>query len=532
MRDVRQPFLLIILMCVVLLPRLVGLGDVVTADENLWVNRSVRFIHALLDLDLAATAQTAHPGVITMWVAGVAIAVRTLMGDYSWLDFYPVGQFAVALTTAACLIGCFFLLRRLAGQTAAFVAVMLLAFDPFFLAHSRILHLDALLASLMLLSVLFFCVWIQSPLKIRYAASAGLFGGLALLAKIPAVFLLPFFALATVGTVLFRKFSAHGSAAQDAARLQLGAVTRGSLLMLLAMCATAFVFYPAHWADPLLLARSVLGARNISAHEHGQFVLGSAVADPGAAMYILVLLFRTTPITLLAPLSLSGVLVLRCFRNPRQISAHMPLILILLLYVAFFTIFVAVVPKKMDRYLLPVFPALDVIAGLGLSHAINFATTRWPRRMGVRLAGLVIASAIVIHAWPAVSLHPHHLAYYNPLVGGSTVAPRVLLIGRGEGLDIAAAYLNSKPNPKALIVATEFPEVLEVHFKGKTLTTKTEQYNPDTLSLADYLIVYISGLQKGVLRLPQEVLQYHLRHVPERTIVLNNIEYAYIYRLR
>ena len=69
----------------------------------------------------------------------------------------------------------------------------------------------------------------------------------------------------------------------------------------------------------------------------------------------------------------------------------------------------------------------------------------WPAgghgRAPALLAAVLSAFAFAL-IWPA---RPYYLPYYNPLVGGTKVAPRVLLYGWGEALDRAAAYLNTSP---------------------------------------------------------------------------------------
>ncbi len=50
-----------------ILPRLVYLGQYVTADENLWLRRSANFYYALGQRDFKHTFQMPHPGVMTSW---------------------------------------------------------------------------------------------------------------------------------------------------------------------------------------------------------------------------------------------------------------------------------------------------------------------------------------------------------------------------------------------------------------------------------------------------------------------------------
>ena len=66
------PFLLFF---IALLPRAISLGTTMTADEHLWVARSLRFIEAIKAGDWAGTFQSGHPGVPTMWISGTALEI-------------------------------------------------------------------------------------------------------------------------------------------------------------------------------------------------------------------------------------------------------------------------------------------------------------------------------------------------------------------------------------------------------------------------------------------------------------------------
>jgi len=92
--------------------------------------------------------------------------------------------------------------------------------------------------------------------------------------------------------------------------------------------------------------------------------------------------------------------------------------------------------------------------------------------------------------------------------------------------------LNKKKNAAELTVASEFKYLLTVFFEGTVKTTKRKEYKPGTLESSDYLVVYISGLQKKNLRLPNEVLQYYSNHKPEHVIELGGLVYASIFNLK
>ena len=178
-----------------------------------WYLRSAHFIEAVLTGNWADTVYSEHPGVALMWPAGIGLKIYwTISGvtpaahavppDFEPIHFFgpvPVAEIAAALIPLALLIalgilGIYLLLRRLFGEATAAVAAILLALSPYYLAQSKVLHLDAWMATLMLLSALALLLHRREHLT-RWLLLSGALGGLALLVKTTALFLLPFTAL-------------------------------------------------------------------------------------------------------------------------------------------------------------------------------------------------------------------------------------------------------------------------------------------------------------------------------------------------
>ena len=67
----------------------------------------------------------------------------------------------VVLAITASLLTAFALSTRLFGLWPALLGFGLLAFSPFHIAHSRLLHLDGLVSSFMFLAVIAFLVYLQ-----------------------------------------------------------------------------------------------------------------------------------------------------------------------------------------------------------------------------------------------------------------------------------------------------------------------------------------------------------------------------------
>jgi hypothetical protein len=124
----------------------------------------------------------------------------------------------------------------------------------------------------------------------------------------------------------------------------------------------------------------------------------------------------------------------------------------------------------------------------------------------------------------ALPYHPYYFSYFNPLTGGGATAQKLVRIGWGEGMEQAADYLQSQEHPEEMVVATRFWRFL-LGFKGKEIMLDAggEWVN------ADKIIFYIQQRQRMLDPSPG-VIRYFQEHVPpEKTIVINGINYADIY---
>jgi 4-amino-4-deoxy-L-arabinose transferase-like glycosyltransferase len=197
--------------------------------------------------------------------------------------------------------------------------------------------------------------------------------------------------------------------------------------------------------------------------------------------------------------------------------------ILLLLFVVGFLLFLTLPSKKLDRYALPVFPALDLLAGLGywavgtrLLRALAARRPGAPRLAAVGLVGLLgIAQAL-----PLLMVAPYPLAYYNPLMGGAPAAARVMLVGWGEGLDQVAAYLNAQPGARRQRIAIYFPLVL--NFQGMVTGTVTSIGDPDPV---DYVVDYVNASQRS--QIPGAIVG----QAPELAVRINGIVYARVFRM-
>jgi hypothetical protein len=179
---------------------------------------------------------------------------------------------------------------------------------------------------------------------------------------------------------------------------------------------------------------------------------------------------------------------------------------------------------KRTRYLLPIFPVLDVIAAVGLLWLGQLIARRWladwPTR---RLAGVGLGALLLVQAVVVLPHHPYYYDFYNPLLGGGPVAVKLIRVGWGEGMDQVADFLNTQPDPEELTVATRFGKYM-VDFSGRRILLDTTW----RWLHADYVVLYVQQVQK-MLEPGPGVIRYLQRRTPEHVVRLGGIDYAWVY---
>lgn len=545
---------------IALIPRVTGLADFFTIDEPYhWIGRVQRFADALLARDWAATNQTGHPGVTTMWLGTIGrwLAARNGIVDPGWAgggaDYLAMLRLPLAVANSLAIVAGYLLLRRIVRPSVAFLGALLWATSPFLIAHSRLLHLDALLTSCMTLSILALLAAVGTADRKRISgwasqqsavgngpinnqqsaicnhlwlvALSGLFGGLALLTKSPSLLLLPVIAaIALFGDATQLRVSRQ----QLIAALKRLAVW-GAVALLLAI-----VLWPALWVAPIATIGSVIREIIVNGgeeHHSGNFFAGQEVGDPGPLFYPVVVLWRTTPWTLLGLIALAGFSIYRVIRRDPRVRLDRAL-----LWLAFFAIFFGVVmsiePKKFDRYLLPIWPAIEILAAAGLVAIADWglrSADRWLGHSIKRRSRFLVLGSLALVAVSAINLtwyQPYYLAYFNPLLGGGSVAQRVMLVGWGEGLEEVGAWLRARPDLKRGPVLSWIPPVLAPFIPAETLVL---DLRPTLIrEPSSYAVLYSRSIQH---RESPEAEAY-VRQTPALfTLRKYGIDYASIHQL-
>jgi len=106
------------LFIVAAVPRMMDLGVFLTADEKNWIGRSFEFVRAFKDWRFNDMLQTTHPGVITMWLAGVSVTIKMLTSHIPFsfqnlVNFVAAAQFPIALVNSLAVPAIYLFLRKL-----------------------------------------------------------------------------------------------------------------------------------------------------------------------------------------------------------------------------------------------------------------------------------------------------------------------------------------------------------------------------------------------------------------------------------
>ncbi len=503
-----------------------------------------------------------HPGVTTMWIAGLRTfstkpgmdvenlaCARWLIGIVVWMG---IG--------IACL-----LLYKLLGQWMALAGFACLAYSPLFLAQTRRVHTDALATIFILLTVLLFLLYCQNRKYRCYLILSGISFGLAVLSKSYALVLLLWVPLCLF---LFRNQEKHIG--------QFSTCIAEGLCFLNCAVLTGIAFWPIFWTPlfgimtlcllgltitlskgmrnkrcsvMLILAACIgLGLLCIRAtqtvwhifdkvnwavttpHEVEHFFLGKVAYDPGWLFYPFVLTIKSTPLML--PLALIGCILLwKRRKHSEETSRQFQMALALVAGVLLFTLCLSATSKKFSRYLLPAFPMLEILAAIGFVEGLKWSYAALRSCFGTEATKrdkrpLVVIACLCfffLQVFPVLALHPYYGTYYN-LCWKVTDITKIITVGEASGLDIAAKYLNEKPDARNLVVqvsplATEF---VYHYFQGPVYRADRQ-----TNLSPDYEVIYIRDSQIG------RVLQAGtLNGELEAVITLNGIDHVWIYKVR
>ncbi len=347
-------------------------------------------------------------------------------------------------TVAASLLLAFFVFswaQKLYGITASLVSLIFYAFCPNFLAHSQFVTNDVYCACLIFISVYFFTQYIRHS-SLKKLTVTSVLTGIALLTKQTALLLLPAYGLILLyAHFLSRKGSESCETRPQARRwllhmalfvLILGAVINAgylfngtfrsvgsyldqyrlqrSLQIENKPFAALETLANRLSALPVPLPKAYVEASyfgiyyNATGRGHGLLYLLGRLSQKGWWYYFPVVLLLKSPLGLFIVLAIAALLFIKARSSLSPDEAAM-LITVAAIFV-YFTFFCTA--QLGVRYLLPIFPFLYVLAARAFALASGYTHKIF------KIAAIAAISWFVISS---LSYYPHHLSYFNELIG-------------------------------------------------------------------------------------------------------------------
>lgn len=473
--------LVLVLLFVAVVPRAVDLGIFLTADEKNWIGRSYEFIRAFKDWRFNDMLQTTHPGVTVLWLSGAAVTAKMLVSHIPFsfqnlVHFVTAAQLPIAVLNSLFVpLIYLFLWKLFKRRELAFASAAVIALDPFIVGYSRLVHVDALLAGLVFLGALATLLYGSYGFNRRWLVVSAVISGLAILTKAPAVFLLPWLMLVVMvfKPSIFYKWRDLKERLRD---LVLWLIIVGLLFVLL-WPAILWVNNPE--GNVLLLKRDIGRAALTPHHMSESYTLN-------VWHYPLTLITRLTPVVLgLSSLFVVWLVVKSwlAWRDRRKEAESSGGLLItnyellipwlFVAYVFFFVVMMMLGAKKGDRYILPVFPAMDVLAVMSVYYLVEAL------RKKIVVARLLLCAIVVWLAVVVWQYHPYAIAYSNPLLPDNLSQE----LGWGEGLEQVADWLNV--NAPGAVVASWYPEEM-----GAYTSAQVAHINAHEQSKVRFVVLY------------------------------------------
>ncbi len=491
-------WILIVFLCVAaFIPRLSDLGTFLTADEKTWIVRSYEFIRAFKDVRFNDMLQTTHPGVTTLWAGGTAITAKMFISDLpfasSTLIYYvKTAQFPIVLLNALAIPLMYILMKRLFPKPVAFLGALFIALDPFIIGYSRVIHVDALLGSFLTLAVLSTLLYAKSFERTWLIASA-VCSALALLTKVPAIFIIPFtfFSIVTYNfQSIFKK--------DFLVKICKDILVWGLIILLIVLVVwPALLFVPNPIGNVLAVRRDVVVAATTPHNMAEEYSL-----KPWH--YIAALLGRSNPITFVG--GIAGIIGLIILAKKRAMPREVFLIAV---YLFGFVLMMTLGAKKGDRYIIPAFFALNILAAWGIYYFIKNRRTL----ISIGLLSTVYLLSVVI------SYHPYEIAYANPLFPDNLSQE----LGWGEGLDQVATWLNA--NHPNVTVASWYPQELGAFTTAKVLHINAHQQNQ-----VRFVVLYKNMFGREPSHYANDFIdEYYKKQEPVFRAYIYGKEFAWVY---
>ncbi len=388
--------------------------DEMNPDAINWHSRSEQYINAIKDRDFIKTYQSYHPGVTLMMLIGFPVEVlkRTsnppLIYDRSSYEvFHLVAKYVLNIALLILIIILIFLTSKILNFWIAYFFGLFLTIEPFFLGNSRLLHLDALLSLLSMCALLTFYLYFKER-KYKWVVISAFFMGLSFWTKNVSV-LASVYLIGVLTLLLILKEISFK-------RYLINVMTYLSLFILV-----GYLIFPALWINPIKIFKKIINkSSNVVEMGHEEKFFGVKTMNPGPRYYPIVLAFKFSPLIFVLLVFSSIYFPVSLFKERKRLMKSKYLVLYyLLLFCLCYFLAMELALKKIDRYMLPMYPPILLTTSYVLFGLI--------RRFKYNLVVLfVLFIGFFFSLQPLISYFPYYFVYNSPLFGGGVMAEKII----------------------------------------------------------------------------------------------------------
>lgn len=573
--------LFLVLVLFTFLPRLFSLSGHWATDEDLWMQRTRNFFFALKTGQLEDTLVAYHPGITTCWLGSLSIWLTSQQGaSYNWFhsghfmspDMLARVRFPIVFLSGVLILIVGILLNRLFGnQLLAAVGTLFLAIEPFLLSESRRAHTDVLTALFLFLALLSWLCYLEGETRTprRDIVSSGICFGLACLTKSHAAGFILFLPI----LLIWYHHQCH---------IHWSKLVLSVLLWTASTLLTVGIIWPYLWTvkfgnlplspflfvgsgvllfwswkkfsqetdftfsktELLLIACSVLAmgiptlvaAKTVINHMYNALTtahglpcrfLGEIRNNPGPLFFPVMWFVWSGILTL--PLIIFTIC--RSWQMRQTKRKVFRIAIVMCLFAIFYMVGLSFVSKKISRYIVILLPSISFLTALA---AVQLAQLTQNKKLNYFVLGIIF----IFQAVPILTLYPNYRAYHHPLLSKKWIEENTSSI-TGAGLDLAADYLNAKPDAEQLRVRhTWMCKEFAHYFIGEArfyydYDLSDPNFDYDLEYLYDKQIqhtptdTHIKSTQNSKKQQNKEAVPRELEHI----IRLNGIDYVWIYRI-
>ncbi len=407
-------FLIALLIFLFSLTRFPSLGnDAINPDAVNWHFRSEQFVVGLKNQLWERTYQHYHPGVTLMWIMGPTVEIaRQINPEYrvydhtNFLYLHTLSKYVLVGVQLILTMGVLYVFSKILGFDRGYLVTLLFTLEPFFIGNSRMLHMDVLLTLFLALGLGFAYLGLFSenkegglskPLNM---ALSGMFLGCSFLTKSIAIGA-PLFVLGMILLVFYK---------EPRKLLKYGAY------FLVPFFVNILLFFPAMWVSPIgTIIRIFDEAERVGIRKgHGQIFFGEYTLDPGLLFYPIVGFLKTSPV-ILAGFIAFFVGLFDYVKNKKIPKAkELSFLGFLTIFFTGYLVVMTASSKKLDRYLIPMFPYFSLIAVWGFEKVLKSVKFLYVGFLLVFLLGLNFL------------YHPYQFTYTTPVLGSTKNAHEIV----------------------------------------------------------------------------------------------------------